>query len=152
MRSVEDEARYMQAAMTEARKALEEGEVPVGACIVMAGEVISSAHNVMEAKSDPTAHAEIMAIRAAASKLGSWRLTGCTLYVTLEPCAMCAGAIVQARVDRIVYAAADAKAGACGSILDIPRDFRLNHFVEVRGGVMEEEGRSILREFFECKR
>lgn len=147
-----DEAKYMQAALTEAQKALEEGEVPVGACIVKAGEVIASAHNMMEAKSDPTAHAEVLAIRAAAGRLGSWRLTGCTLYATLEPCAMCAGAIVHSRMDRIVYAAADAKAGACGSILDIPRDFRLNHFVEVRGGLMEEEGRSILREFFEGRR
>lgn len=152
MASIKEEARYMQAAMSEARKALEEGEVPVGACIVMAGEVIASAHNMMEVKSDPTAHAEVLAIRGAASKLGSWRLTGCTLYVTLEPCAMCAGAAVHARIDRIIYAAADAKAGACGSVLDIPRDFRLNHFVEVKGGVMEEEGRSILREFFEGKR
>ena len=152
MRPLIDEARYMQVALSEAEKALHEGEVPVGACVVMNGDVISSAHNRMEAESDPTAHAEIVAIRAAAKSLGSWRLTGCTLYVSLEPCAMCAGALVHARIDRIVYAAADAKAGACGSILDIPRDFRLNHFVEVKGGIMEDEASSILRGFFSIKR
>lgn len=118
----------------------------------MNGGVISSAHNRMEAESDPTAHAEIVAIRAAAKSLGSWRLTGCTLYVSLEPCAMCAGAIVHARMDRIVYAAADSKAGACGSVLDIPRDFRLNHFVEVTSGLMEDEASSILKGFFSIRR
>ena len=152
MRALKDEARYMQVALSEAEKALQEGEVPVGACVVMNGGVISSAHNRMEAESDPTAHAEIVAIRAAAKSLGSWRLTGCTLYVSLEPCAMCAGAIVHARMDRIVYAAADSKAGACGSVLDIPRDFRLNHFVEVTSGLMEDEASSILKGFFSIRR
>ncbi len=152
MRAHEEELKFMRIALSEAAKALEEGEVPVGACIVKAGEVISSAHNRMEAESDPTSHAEIRAIREAANKLGSWRLTGCTLYVTLEPCAMCAGAIVQARMDRVAYAASDPKAGACGSVFDIPRDFRLNHFVEVSEGLLEDDSRRMLQEFFGARR
>ncbi len=152
MRAHKDEARFMQIAISEAVKALEEGEVPVGACIVLDGEVVSSSHNAMEGEKDPTAHAEIRAIRAAAAKLGRWRLAGCTLYVTLEPCAMCAGSIVQARMDKVVYAASDPKAGACGSVLDVTRDFRLNHFVEVASGPMKEESGRLLAAFFEGRR
>jgi len=128
-------------------------EVPVGAVILgPAGDVLSRAHNQRESDADPTAHAEILAIRAAARALGSWRLEGCTLVVTLEPCPMCAGAVVAARIGRVVYGAADPKAGAAGSLWDIPRDRRLNHRAQVIGGVLAEESAALLREFFARRR
>jgi tRNA(adenine34) deaminase len=128
-------------------------EVPVGAVVVgPGGDVLARAHNQRESDTDPTAHAEILAIRAAARALGSWRLEGCTLVVTLEPCPMCAGAVVAARIDRVVYGAADPKAGAAGSLWDIPRDRRLNHRAEVIGGVLAEESAALLREFFARRR
>jgi len=114
--------------------------------------VLSRAHNQRESDADPTAHAEILAIRAAARALGSWRLEGCTLVVTLEPCPMCAGAVVAARIGRVVYGAADPKAGAAGSLWDIPRDRRLNHRAQVIGGVLAEESAALLREFFARRR
>ena len=130
----------MRAALDEARHALETGDVPVGAAIVDAsGGVVALGRNAREAQQDPTAHAEILALRAAAASRGSWRLTGLTLVVTLEPCTMCAGAAVLARVDRIVYGAADPKAGAAGSLWDVVRDRRLNWRPEVVGGVLEPE-------------
>jgi tRNA(adenine34) deaminase len=128
-------------------------EVPVGAVVLgPGGHVLSRAHNQRERDADPTAHAEILAIRAAARAIGSWRLEGCTLVVTLEPCPMCAGAVVAARIGRVVYGAADPKAGAAGSLWDIPRDRRLNHRAEVIGGVLAEESAALLREFFARRR
>jgi len=144
--------KFMAIAIEEAKQALAEGEVPVGACIVMDREVIARAHNMREGYSDSTAHAEMLVIREASSRLGRWRLSDCTLYVTLEPCAMCAGAVVQARLGTLVFGAFDDKAGAVGSLYDIPRDFRLNHFVEVVPGIMSEETSELMKGFFTGKR
>jgi len=143
---------WMDRAITQARLARVLGDVPVGAVVVRDGRVIAAAHNRREVDQDPTAHAELLAIRAAARALGSWRLEQCTLYVTLEPCAMCAGALVLARLPELVYAAADPKAGAAGSLFDIPRDPRLNHRVEVTGGVLAEECGELLTRFFRTRR
>jgi tRNA(adenine34) deaminase len=143
----------MRQALAEARDALATDDVPVGAVVVdAAGEVVGAGRNVREAAQDPTGHAEMVALRAAAERLGRWRLDGCTLVVTLEPCTMCAGAAVLARVDRIVYAAADPKAGAAGSVWDVVRDRRLNHRPEVLAGVLEEDSAALLREFFGVRR
>jgi len=139
---------YMRLALEQARKASAQGEVPIGAVLVRDGQVLAHAHNVREAWQDPTAHAEIVAIREAATQSGSWRLTDTTLYVTLEPCAMCVGAIILARIPRLVFGAMDPKAGACGSIFDLPVERRLNHHVEVIGGVSEQESQELLRAFF----
>jgi len=147
-----DNEKYMALALEEARRALDHGEVPIGAIVVFKGEVIARAHNLREGLQDPTAHAEILAIREAARKLNRWRLTGAILYVTLEPCAMCAGAAVLSRIDRIVYGCDDAKAGACGSIFDIVRDPRMNHRVELVSGILEKDCRSILKAFFSDRR
>jgi tRNA(adenine34) deaminase len=144
--------KFMAIALEEARRAMDDGEVPVGAVVVCNGEVIARAYNLREGLQDPAAHAEMLALREAARKLGRWRLTGATLYVTLEPCAMCAGALVLARIDRLVYGCNDPKAGACGSIFDIVREPRLNHRMEVLCGVLEEECRSALKEFFANRR
>lgn len=149
--TAEDEA-FMRQALAEARAAAEEGEVPVGAVIVCGGEMVAAAHNQRELLRDPTAHAEMIAITQAAAALGDWRLEQCTLYVTLEPCAMCAGAVVQARIPRVVYGARDPKGGACESLYRITTDPRLNHRAIVIGGVLEEECASILREFFRRRR
>lgn len=135
--------------LEEAKKAFEAGEVPIGAVIVKDGEVIARAHNRRETDGDPTAHAEILAIRAAAKVLGGWRLTGTTMYVTIEPCPMCAGALVWARVSRLVYGAADLKAGAVHSLMNIVQDKRLNHNLEVRAGVREDECAALMKEFFQ---
>ncbi len=143
---------YMTAALEEAKKAFELGEVPVGAVVVKDGEIIARAHNLTETSKDPTAHAEVLAIREAARVLGGWRLIGCDLYVTVEPCSMCAGAIVWSRVERLFYGAKDPKAGAAGSLFDIPGDARLNHNPEVTGGVMEEECSAIVKDFFRALR
>ncbi|WP_227767945.1 tRNA adenosine(34) deaminase TadA [Zhaonella formicivorans] len=143
---------YMDLALAEARKALAAGEVPIGAVIVEQGKILAQAHNLKEQLHDPTAHAEILAIRRAAEKRGSWRLTGCTLYVTVEPCPMCAGAIVQSRIERLVYGVADLKAGAVESIVNLVQNKYLNHYVEVFAGIREEECKNIMREFFESKR
>lgn len=142
----------MQLALAEARAAAAEDETPVGAVIVHDGTIIAAAHNQREQLHDPTAHAEMIAITQAAEALASWRLTGCTLYVTLEPCPMCAGAIVQARVPRVVYGAADPKAGAAGSLFSLLDDARLNHRCDVTPGVLAEPCGDILREFFRAKR
>jgi tRNA(adenine34) deaminase len=143
---------WMELALAEAREAAAQGEVPVGAVVVHDGELVGSAHNRRELDRDPLAHAELLALRAAASRLGRWRLSGCTLYVTLEPCAMCAGAVVNARVDRVVYGAADPKAGAMGTLFDIARDSRLNHRAEVVASVGAEESAALLRAFFAARR
>ena len=142
---------YMRAALDEAKLAKAAGEVPVGAVIVCDGEIIASAHNEREALLDPTAHAEVLAIRRAAKKLGRRRLSGCTLYVTLEPCPMCAGAIVNARIPRVVYGAKDARAGAMGSLLNV-NAYPLNHKADVESGVMGGECAAVLREFFKKRR
>jgi tRNA(adenine34) deaminase len=139
----------MQVALAEARAAAAAGEVPVGALVVGADGVrLAAAHNRRETDRDPLAHAELLALRAAARAVGGWRLEGATLYVTLEPCAMCAGAVVLARVARLVYGAADPKAGFCGSLGDLVRDPRLNHRAEVTGGVLADECGELLRGFF----
>ena len=142
----------MSAAIELAREAAAAGEVPVGALVVRGGGVIARATNRTVRDQDPTAHAEILAIRAAATAAGSWRLDGCTLYVTLEPCAMCAGAIVLARMDKLVFAAWDDKAGMAGSVGDLVRHPRLNHRPEVRGGLLAAESAALLREFFATRR
>ena len=141
-------AQHMQQALDEARKALETGEVPVGAAVVCAGEVIALAHNEREATGDPTAHAEVLAIRRAAKKLGRRRLTGCTLYVTLEPCPMCAGAIVMAELDGVYYGAADRTAGCAGSVYAIPEDPAFGRRIACMGGLLEGECQEILDSFF----
>jgi len=144
--------RWMGLAIAEAEEAVREGEVPVGAIIVHEGRVIGRGHNRTEALQDPTAHAEILAIGAAAEALGSWRLEGATLYVTLEPCFMCAGAIVLARIDRLVFGTTDPKAGACVSLAGVVRDPRLNHRADVLHGIREIECRDLLETFFLKKR
>ena len=139
----------MRLALDEAALALAHDDVPVGAVVLgPAGQVLARAHNDREGTGDPTAHAEVLALRAAAAALGTWRLTGCTLVVTLEPCTMCAGALVLARVDRVVYGAVDDKAGAAGSLWDVLRDRRLNHRPEVVAGVLADECGAVLRDFF----
>ena len=142
----------MHIALNEARMAAESGEVPVGAVVERGGEVIAAAGNEREERKDPTAHAEIIAIREAAKQLGGWRLPGCTIYVTVEPCPMCAGAIYQARIERLVFGTIDEKAGAAGTLMDITRDSRLNHQTEVVAGVLAQESATILREFFSRRR
>jgi tRNA(adenine34) deaminase len=143
---------FMAMALAEARLGPPDGEVPVGAIAVAEGRVVGRGHNRPIALSDPTAHAEILAIREAAASLATYRLTGVTLYVTLEPCVMCVGAMINARVARIVYGARDEKAGALGSVYDIGRDGRLNHQLEVHGGIMESECAELMREFFRTRR
>jgi tRNA(adenine34) deaminase len=138
----------MEAALAEARAAAAIGEVPIGAVVVRAGEVVGRGFNRRETDGDPSAHAEILAIREAARTVGGWRLSGCTLYVTLEPCAMCAGALVASRIERLVYGPADPKAGFCGSLGNLVQDPRLNHRLEVTSGVLAEESAALLRGFF----
>jgi tRNA(adenine34) deaminase len=142
----------MRAAIAEAGLALDEGEVPIGAVVVHDGRVIGRGHNQRETLNDPTAHAEMIAITAAASHLQSWRLEGCTLYVTLEPCAMCAGAIVLARLERLVFGAADPKAGACVTLYSIPTDERLNHRVSITQSILTDECAVLLHDFFAAQR
>ena len=142
----------MGLALAEARKAYELGEVPIGAVVVKDGEVIATAYNLRETGHDATAHAEVLAIRRACEKIGHWRLTGATLYVTIEPCPMCAGALVMSRVDRLVYGAADYKAGAVESLFNITNHSGLNHRIEVRAGVREEECRNLMKDFFRERR
>lgn len=145
---------WMGQAISQARKAEELGDVPIGAVVLHqpTGELIAAAHNRREADQDPTAHAEILALREAAKHLGTWHLEDCTLYVTLEPCAMCAGALVLARLGKVVFGADDPKAGAVGALWDIPRDPRLNHTVEVVRGVRAAECGDLLRAFFRARR
>ena len=142
----------MRAALDEARRGLEAGEVPVGAVVVLDGAIVARAHNAPIALADPTAHAEILALREAGRKTGNYRLPGATLYVTVEPCAMCCGAALHARVARVVYGAADPKAGAVESLYRLLDDARLNHRVAATGGVLAAEAAALLREFFETKR
>jgi len=139
---------FMAVALDEARLAAAIGEVPIGAVVVCDGAIVARGHNRREADNDPAGHAELIAIRTAATRLGRWRLTGCTVYVTLEPCPMCAGLMHQARIDRCVYAAPDPKAGALGTLYDLHDDIRLNHRFDVTSGVLAEESAGMLRAFF----
>jgi len=143
----EDE-KYMKIALKEALKAYNEDEIPVGAIIVKEGKIIAKAHNQKESKKDTTKHAEITAIQKASKKLSSWRLENCTMYVTLEPCTMCIGAAINARLKKIVYGAADEKTGACGSVLNIPEKYKFNHIVEIKKDILEKESKEILQTFF----
>ena len=143
---------FMRFALREAERAQEHDDVPIGAVVVGDGEVIAAAHNERELLQDPTAHAEVLALREASRALGSWRLLDAVLYVTLEPCAMCAGAIVLSRLARVVYGARDPKAGAAGSVLDVLGERRLNHRPEVAGGLLAEECGALLSEFFASRR
>jgi len=147
-----DDERFMRMAIDEARKGAFIGEIPVGAVIVSEGEIIARAHNQRENLADPTAHAEILALQQAAGKLKQWRLVGCELYVTKEPCPMCAGAIYQARLKRLIYGVTDGKAGAAGTLYNIVDDERLNHQVEVTEGVLEQDCRELLQDFFKKRR
>lgn len=139
---------FMRRALQEAALAAEKGEVPVGAVLVVRGEVVAQAHNLRELQNDPTAHAELLAIRAASARLGSWRLVDAALYVTLEPCIMCMGAALLSRIERIVYGAKDPRGGAAGSLYDVSQDVRLNHRIEIRSGVLEVESGEVLKRFF----
>lgn len=140
--------RFMKEALKEAKKAYDEDEIPVGAVIVKDGKIIARAHNVKEQKNDTTCHAEILAIKKASKKLDSWRLYGCTMYVTLEPCSMCTGALINSRIDKVVIGTMDEKTGACGSKLNLLKDFKFNHDVEIESGVMKEESEKIIKDFF----
>ena len=139
---------FMQEALKEARKAYKKLEIPVGTVIVRDGEIIAKAHNIKEEKRDTTKHAEILAIQRASKKLETWRLNDCEMYVTLEPCPMCAGAIIQARLKKIYIGTMDEKTGACGSVLNLLEDYKFNHTVEVENGIMKQECESMLKEFF----
>ena len=147
-----NDEQYMQIALDEARIAAEEGEVPIGAVVVHDGEVIARAHNRRETDADPSAHAEFRAMLEAARALGRWRLTGCTVYVTVEPCLMCAGLMVNARINRCVYGAADPKGGAVGTLFDVSDDPRLNHSFRVTPGVCADECAQVMRDFFKARR
>ena len=142
----------MNLAISEARLALSEGEIPVGAVIVKDGQVIARARNTRETQNDPTGHAEINALRAAAKEMGTWRLTGCAIYVTLEPCCMCASAIMQSRLARVVFGAYDKQAGGCGSLYRLTEDPAFNHFAPADGGLMEEECKALLAQWLSVKR
>ncbi|MDE0652787.1 MAG: nucleoside deaminase [bacterium] len=148
----EAETAAMRAALAEAEAAARHGDVPVGAVVLAKGEVIARRHNERELQGDPTAHAEVLALRDAAAARGTWRLDGATLVVTLEPCPMCAGAALAARLDRIVFGAADPKAGACGSLYNLAADPRLNHEMDVAGGLLADESAELLQEFFAARR
>ena len=147
-----DDERFMRLALELAAQAGERGDVPIGAAVVRGGEVLAAAGNERELRNDPTAHAEILALRAAAEELEGWRIADATLYVTLEPCAMCAGAIVLARVPRVIFAAPDPKAGAAGSVLDVLGEPRLNHRPELRSGLLADVSMALLRSFFAERR
>ncbi len=149
---MDEDVRFMRAALAEARRAAAEDEVPVGAVLVRGGAIVARDHNRRERLKDPTAHAEMLVITAAAAHLETWRLEDCTLYVTLEPCAMCAGAVVLARIARVVYGATDPKAGAAGSVVELLRNPRLNHRAEVLPGVLAAECGALLVDFFAAKR
>ena len=142
------EEKYMKEALKEAKKAYDKLEIPVGAVIVKNGEIIARAHNVKEAKKDTTKHAEIIAIQKASKKLDSWRLNDCEMYVTLEPCAMCAGALIQSRMKKVYIGTMDEKTGACGSVLNLLEDYKFNHMVDIEKEICKEECEKILKDFF----
>ena len=140
--------KYLKQLIKLAKKASKKKEVPISAIIVKDGKIIARGHNLKETKTDTTNHAEIIAIRKASKKLKSWRLTGCTMYVTLEPCTMCAGALIQARLDKVVIGTMDEKTGACGSVLNVLKDYKFNHIVQTEYGILENECRQIIQKFF----
>lgn len=144
--------RFMRHALEEAQRAADMGEVPVGAVIVRGEAILAAAHNERETTQDPTAHAELLALRRAAAQLGTWRLTDCTLYATLEPCPMCAGALHAARISRLVYATLDPKAGAAGTLYNLPNDLRLNHTYPYKAGILQSEAAELLQTFFKQRR
>lgn len=152
MKEVEAKEKFMREALAEAKLAFEKGEVPVGAVVVRDGEIIARAHNLKETLFDTTAHAELLAIRYACEYLRNWRLMGCDIYITLEPCPMCAGAIALARIRKVYFGAPDPKAGAAGSVIDILEDKRFNHRVEVEGGILADESLRLLQPFFKVLR
>lgn len=143
---------FMRGALAEARQAGEEGDIPIGAVVVRDGRIIGRGHNQREKLGDPTAHAEMLALTAGSAEVGNWRMEGCTLYVTLEPCVMCAGALVLARLPRLVFGPRDPKAGACGSLYSVHADARLNHRVTITEGILAKECTELLREFFTAQR
>jgi tRNA(adenine34) deaminase len=143
---------YMREALVLARQAAAAGEVPVGAVVVKGGEIVGRGYNQPISGQDPTAHAEVMALRDAASRLGNYRLPGCQLYVSLEPCAMCVGAIMHARIAQVIYGARDPKTGACGSVIDLFADARLNHHATVRAGILADDAVQLLQQFFSARR
>ena len=152
MKTLDSDEKFMRLALQEAKKSQEINEVPVGAIVVMNGEIISQSHNQSISQNDPTSHAEINALRNAANKVGNYRLTGATLYVTLEPCAMCYGAIVHSRIPRLVFGAYDPKTGVCGSSIKLHEQECFNHTPEIVGGVLEEDCSLILKDFFKERR
>ena len=149
---MEEKNKFIKQALKEAKKAYEKLEVPVGAVIVKDGKIIAKAHNLKETKTDTTKHAEILAIQKASKKLESWRLLDCEMYITLEPCSMCAGAIINSRIKKVYIGALDEKTGAAGSVLNLFEDYKFNHKVEVEKGVMQEECENILKDFFKMLR
>jgi len=151
-KQIEEDEQFMRLAITQAAIAQENGDVPIGAVVVREGQIIGKAYNQREQLQDPTAHAEIIALTQAAAALENWHLNGCTMYVTLEPCPMCAGALVLARIERLVYGCDDPKAGACGSLYNIVQDERLNHRIEVTSGVLADECSELLQQFFQNRR
>lgn len=148
MKKISNEEKFMKEALKQARQAYNKLEVPVGAVIVKDGKIIARAYNQKECKNDTTNHAEILAIKKASKKLNSWRLIDCDMYVTLEPCSMCAGALIQSRIRKVYIGAPDAKTGACGSVLNLLEDYKFNHVVEVENGILKDECESLLKEFF----
>ncbi len=144
--------KFMVLALEEAKKAVEKDEVPIGAVVVKNGEVISKAHNLKESLKLASAHAEVLAINAASDIIGGWRLTDCSLYVTIEPCAMCAGLIYQARISRLIFGASELRSGACGTVMNVLENPKLNHHVEISSGVLENECTAIIQAFFKAKR
>ena len=145
---MDENEKYMKEALKEAQKAYKKLEIPVGAVIVKDGKIIAKAHNIKEQKKDTTKHAEIIAIQKASKKLNTWRLNDCEMYVTLEPCSMCAGAIIQARLKKIYIGTMDEKTGACGSVLNLLKDYKFNHEVQIETGLLEENCKKILQDFF----
>lgn len=145
---MDEKIKFMKEALKEAQKSYKKEEIPVGAIIVKDGKIIARGHNLKETKTDPTKHAEIIAIQKACKKLQTWRLTGCTMYVTLEPCSMCAGSLIQSRLDKVVIGTMDEKTGACGSVLNLLSDYKFNHTVQIETGIMQEECKKILQQFF----
>jgi tRNA(adenine34) deaminase len=150
--NIDTDRKWMQEALEEARKAMSDGEVPVGCVIVCGEEVLAASHNERETSGDPTAHAEMLALRKAGEKVGGWRISNTTLYCTLEPCCMCVGAMINARIERLVFGLADPKSGACGSIVNIPELEGLNHSIEVCGGLMSEQSLKLMQDFFKQRR
>lgn len=145
---MDEKIKFMKEALKEAQKSYKKEEIPVGAIIVKDGKIIARGHNLKETKTDPTKHAEIIAIQKACKKLQTWRLTGCTMYVTLEPCSMCAGSLIQSRLEKVVIGTMDEKTGACGSVLNLLADYKFNHIVQIETGIMQEECKKILQQFF----